>query len=526
MRNLPGKHSDSLMQWMRSFLIGGLSALFSSAVFSQCPFAFDGDATFSAQPNGIAVMHQASRNRGTPAASGTGLSAALSRAQHILPRNQKFDVTANGRVDWHDALAIAHHLTGFYANALRAVISLASPERKVSQFASSNGAACPVAPPAPIDPFTYAGTGTVHLIGNGSGEIYFPTIPNLKCGDTVAIRAGTYDGIAFNAALAGAPGCPVIVRNDGGPVVANVWGLAFVGSKHVILRSNVRGEFGFRVFKGVGASISESARDIDISGVHTSGAFYGFLVKTDPECGKLNHVGPNTFIEDIRIHDNLVENTSYEGMYLGYYEAKPVNVTCNGVTTTVLAQRLSRVSISNNTLRNTNNDGIKLRLCLNGCDVTNNTIIGTGLGHSGSPNVEQVGAWCTGITIGSETYGRIIGNTIKNTYCSAIDVRSNATDGQIEIANNSTSYAGTLPSGVQGPSWAPGIIYVMLAPWQKFHIHDNPHTNHRGPDLIFQNYKPPVPNSVPHPYIGSQCRSNTKPIAYLTDGTMPPVPGC
>lgn len=53
-------------------------------------------------------------------------------------------------------------------------------------------------------------------------------------------------------------------------------------------------------------------------------------MKTDPSCELLDQVSPNR-IADIRIHDNLIERTTYEGMDLGYFDVGTVMLSCGAL---------------------------------------------------------------------------------------------------------------------------------------------------------------------------------------------------
>ncbi|MGE0784226.1 MAG: hypothetical protein AB7S26_00960 [Sandaracinaceae bacterium] len=362
-----------------------------------------------------------------------------------------------------------------------------------------------------IDPYDYQGTGVVHAIGAGMPSIILDHIDGLECGDTIEVAPGTYQGITLRE-LSGCEGMPIIVQPAaGGEVVLTDWGIELHAMHHVIVRARVRGEHPFRVTAPYRAavSISESSTDIDLSGTHADGCGYGVVVKTDPACDVLDHVAPMR-IEDIRIHHNLIESTFYEGMYLGYYDPGDVDVTCGGTTTTVRAERLARVEVFDNELHDTGNDALKLRLCVDGCDLHDNVISGYGVLRTDDS------AWCFGITIGAETWGRIYGNVIDHGYCSAIDVRTNDTTHEYEIYDNTTRFGGTLPNGAQGADWGGGILYNVLADDQRFYIHDNTSSDHRGADLEVTNYGS-------RPFMGRACRNGDD--VTLTPGS-PPLTDC
>jgi hypothetical protein len=519
------QHERLAYRVSRLLRIGG-AALVAALLFfananAQCPFNIASASVAAGTTDAVVLARYARAVRGNPLTANTGSTSTASNAAiAIVARDRAFDVTGNRVVDALDALIVARYLTGFRQPALTAGLSLAGEPRNGDQIQSFIARGCPDEPATQeINPFTFAGTGVVHKLGSGSGEIIRTSIAGLQCGDTIAVQAGTYAGISLRT-ISGCPGNPIIITNEGGKVIVNNWGIGFGNVKHAIVRSATQGTYGFEVqgFTGnpryaTAVSINESSADIDISGIHANTRGYGFAVKTDPSCSQLAYVSPAR-IDNIRIHHNLIENTFYEGMYLGYYLAGDVNLVCNGTAVTVRAERLSRMRIYNNILNNTGNDGIKLRLCLDGCDITDNTI--TGYGVLANPPEPQNASFCFGITVGSETYGRILRNTVSRGYCSGMDIRSNAT-GVIEIANNSTSYAGIRPDNSLGPTWASGILFNILSPWQQFYVHDNASSNHRSVDLEFTNYSS-------HPYVGSECRNGAL-LRYSSEMTTP-VPKC
>jgi hypothetical protein len=525
-----------LSQWMGEshcarFALGLALASLSNTAAAQCAFDLDNNANARATRDAVAMLRYASGVRATLVTMHSGLTTVADEsARRIVQRHRKLDVTGDGAFDPRDALIISRHLLGVTGDALSAGIQLLAYERTAAQIATYLENDCTGSEPTRIDPFTYAGTGVVHYLTptsgpSGSSYIYRPNIPALRCGDTIAFRAGTYEEIILDDKISGAPNCPVIIRNDGGQVLLNVNGIALAGVKHVILRSQTRGTYGFKVTSSqrAGVSISESSKDLDISGLESVGTLYGIVIKTDPSCAMLNHVYP-TLIEDIRVHETRTESTVYEGMYIGYWDPRDITLTCSGSPITVKAQRLSRIKVFNNITLNTGNDGIKLRLCLNGCDIADNSITGYGMAHRNTPNPETAGAFCTGITVGSETWGRIVGNQVAQGYCFGIDVRTNAA-GVIEIANNSTSAAGYLPGwtpSTLGPSWAGGIVLDILSPWTQFLVRDNTASGHRGADMVFTDY------AVPKlPYVGSECGNSAR-IPYsigITNG-MSAIPKC
>ncbi len=353
-------------------------------------------------------------------------------------------------------------------------------------------------------------TGVIHYLGTGSGEIYLPNLSAVKCGDTIAIRAGNYDGLLIRG-LNGCAGNPITVTNSGGVVqfiskAAGDWGMDFNNSSYIVIKSSTTGAYGFYVKNHVGRgglTITGKSSDFDVSGVHVAEAAWGITLKEDPKCDNPAAWYPYV-LKNFVLHDNLIENTLYEGFYLGYYNPNSYALKCGTTTHTVKAARLSNVKILRNKTQNTGQDGIKLRTSHGINEIANNTVLNYGL--------RGLTSWGTGITVGAETSGSVHHNYVKRGHNTGIDIRSNT--GTIAVYNNQVIDPGTMPDGTRakddkGPlTWVRGITFTVTGAGQRFEIKDNEVINPIAGDVDVYNYGQ-LPNVS-----GYVCNSGSRVVIY------------
>jgi hypothetical protein len=318
-----------------------------------------------------------------------------------------------------------------------------------------------------------------------SGGQITVTLPALPCGEVIGIPAGKYIGITIDK-LIGCEGNPVILTNQGGVVEVDArtsgWGISILEARHAVIRSATPGTYGFKVISnggGVrGIKVEGIVDGLDVSGLHAVGTENGILSIITPTCDP-NTWFPTAYQKNINYHDNLIEDTVSEGMYIGYANNGTITKTCNGSPVTLKAARGENIKIFNNTTKNTGNEGIKLRLCHGDCEIYNNYVYNYG-------KAQQNGIWCLGLHVGSETAVNVHHNTIEYGHCSALDIRSEVLGVQ-KIHHNTVRHAGTMASGAAGIWWAGALLLNFYTDGQTFEVTDNDFSDSRKVDVEITN---------------------------------------
>jgi hypothetical protein len=100
----------------------------------------------------------------------------------------------------------------------------------------------------------------------------------------------------------------------------------------------------------------------------------GLYAKTDPDCSFTST--RNNFTQfNTRIHDNYIESTGNEGLYIGssFYNGETFN--CNGKDTILFPSILSGVRVYNNIVKSSGWDGIQVSSASVDCQVYNNVVM-------------------------------------------------------------------------------------------------------------------------------------------------------
>ena len=239
----------------------------------------------------------------------------------------------------------------------------------------------------------------------------------LKGGDTLFIKAGNWSYIYIKD-LTGNPTRPIVVTNLGGQVVINSgnYGIKLGGCRYIKLTGTGSSDkYGFYIqsAKGDGLSEDDLSSDIEACNIHISNTgIRGIVAKTDPGCN--GYAVRNNFTQyNTIIHDNLIENTATEGMYIGSSFYSGETITCNGRKIDVLPSNLRDCHVYNNIVRHTGYDGIQLSCCVSGMSIDDNLI----------QYDSQKGVWeqATGIIIGGGSTGDCYNNYIENGKGGGID---------------------------------------------------------------------------------------------------------
>jgi hypothetical protein len=192
----------------------------------------------------------------------------------------------------------------------------------------------------------------------------------LHGGDTLLLTSGNKAYI-YMMNFTGSSTAPIVVINHGGTVTIGTnytYGVKIGGCRYIkFTGTGTSDPYGFQVTQtnGDGISIGDLSSDIEVNHVHISNCgIRGIVAKTDPACGGYAYRSNFTQYNTI-IHDNLIENTTTEGMYIGssFYSGETMN--CSGVDSTIYPSILNGCQIYNNIVRHTGYDGIQAASALN-----------------------------------------------------------------------------------------------------------------------------------------------------------------
>ncbi len=227
----------------------------------------------------------------------------------------------------------------------------------------------------------------VTLTAGSDGGIYADNKTlGAKPGDVICIKAGTYKSIQlynFNGTAAK----PFIFKNCGGRVIfsGNDKNIYMIGNSFFkFTGTGSSDKYGFKVTtttssipnSSIGMKVSNLSTDFEIDHLEIEKVSLGFLIKTDPGCD------PSTWQENftmrnVSLHDNYVHDIGLEGFYVGYTHAS-TTVNCNGTNKTVYPQLIKGLKIYNNVVENTGWDGIQVGHAPEGVEAYNNTITNYG----------------------------------------------------------------------------------------------------------------------------------------------------
>jgi hypothetical protein len=201
-------------------------------------------------------------------------------------------------------------------------------------------------------------------------------------GDTVFIQSGTRGYLRIRD-FSGTSGQPIIFMNYGGLVTINTsynYGVAISNCRLVRLTgsgdpANFYGIFIQHVGNGAGISFDQLSTDYEMDHLKiTDDPIAGVYAKTDPDC-TFTSTRSNFTQYNTRIHDNYIESTGNEGLYIGssFYNGETFN--CNGRDTVLFPSILSGVRVYNNIVTSTGWDGIQVSSASVDCQVYNNIVM-------------------------------------------------------------------------------------------------------------------------------------------------------
>jgi hypothetical protein len=197
-----------------------------------------------------------------------------------------------------------------------------------------------------------------------------PPYNTLQGGDTIFMTSGNKAYIYIKN-FTGSPNAPIVVINQGGVVTIGTnytYGVKIGNCKYMkFTGTGTSATYGFQVTQtnGDGVSIGDLSSDIELDHFQIKNCgIRGIVAKTDPACGGYAYRSNFTQYNTI-IHDNLIENTTVEGMYIGSSFYSGEILTCSGNDSLIFPSILNGCQIYNNIVRYTGWDGIQVASALN-----------------------------------------------------------------------------------------------------------------------------------------------------------------
>ncbi len=259
---------------------------------------------------------------------------------------------------------------------------------------------------------------------------------NIQPGDTICLVGGN-KAYLYMHQLVGTAAQPIVIRNFGSAVVIDTdhfFGIKFSHCKHVKLIGNQSNgsEYGIqikRVQNGAGISVDELSSNIEIAWVEVSNTKVGGIyAKTDPDCSFVATREKFT-LYGLHIHHCFLHDIGDEGMYIG--SSKYTGQHLTDCDTIVLPHLLHDVRIHDNLVENTGWDGIQVSSSPVDCFIYNNIIRHDS--HRETPNQ------MSGILIGGGSDCDCYNNQIFDGKGDGIDVFG---FGEMKIYNNLIVRAG------------------------------------------------------------------------------------
>jgi len=206
---------------------------------------------------------------------------------------------------------------------------------------------------------------------------------NLHPGDTLLLLQGARPLLNIKN-LSGNAENPVIITNYQGKVIINTdnyYGIAIQNCRYFrITGTGVDSvKYGIdiqRVASGGGIGIGNASSDFEIDHIHIANTlFSGISAKSDPDCSYTTTRDKFTQYNTL-IHDNLIENTGNEALYIGSTKYHGQTINCNGSDTLLYPSLLVNVEVYNNIIINPGWDGIQVSSASENCKIHHNFVQG------------------------------------------------------------------------------------------------------------------------------------------------------
>jgi len=209
-----------------------------------------------------------------------------------------------------------------------------------------------------------------------------PPYNKLMPGDTLSILSGTRDYLLIRN-FQGNSSKPIVFVNKGGVVSVDTdhyFGISIQNCRYFKLtgtgeQTDFYGIAIKRVANGAGLGIGALSSDYEIDHVSIKDvSIAGIFAKTDPDCSYNSTRGKFTQMNTL-IHDNYIENSGNEGMYIGSTKYFGQTFSCNGKDTLLMPSLLDGVKIYNNIIKSSGWDGIQVSSAYRNCQVFGNLVL-------------------------------------------------------------------------------------------------------------------------------------------------------
>ena len=309
----------------------------------------------------------------------------------------------------------------------------------------------------------------------------------LVAGDTLFLQAGNRDYLLFRN-FQGKPQKAFVLINSGGVVVISTdhyFGISFQNCSFFKLTGSgvVDYFYGIKinhVTNGAGIGIGLLSTDFEVDHISISDVLIsGIIAKSDPDC-LLTATRGNFTQYNTLIHDNYIENSGNEGMYIGSTKYLGQTVRCDGQDLLLMPSLLDGVKIYNNIIKYSGWDGIQVSSATHNCQVYDNIIL--------FDSQAEVLSQMSGIILGGGSKCDCYNNYISDGKGDGIE---NHGLGGNRIFNNIVVNAGKtyLADDLSGPKMKHGI-YVTDISVQKdssFFIQNNTIINPKSDGIRFSS---------------------------------------
>lgn len=312
------------------------------------------------------------------------------------------------------------------------------------------------------------------------------TLPGLSPGDVICLSAGQYHQVLVRN-LEGQEGQAIQLRNHGGRVVITNeahYGISVRHSSHLQIRGD--GDpltpLGIAILGtgGDGVSFDQLSTHVSLSFAEVANTgMAGVKAKTDPDCSFVSLRGQFTMHQTI-IHDNVIRDTTDEGIYIGSSSYTGHMLQCNGADTLVYPHVLEGVKVFNNLVKRTGRNGIQVSSAVSDCAIYDNRV----LFDSELEIHNQMG----GILIGGGSSCDCYNNHIAHGKGTAIEVLGR---GNMMVFNNLIEYPGRTYKPDQPhflfPRHGIDLQHVYTDPDARIHVFHNTIVHPKSDGIRFWN---------------------------------------
>lgn len=231
----------------------------------------------------------------------------------------------------------------------------------------------------------------------------------LKPGSVIGLSSTIIYGSLEFRNIIGTVQQPITIRNCGGRevkiVATDPWhAIKTKNSKHFrITGGTTPGSYGIQIQGSeMGLKLDGLSTDFEIDHIEVSNvSFAGIMAKTDPTCDDATIRGRFT-MNNVSLHDNYIHHTGGEGFYVGNSFWDGMDKPCGKR----LPHEIKGLKIYNNRVENTGWDGIQV-----GCAIARTEIFNNVIKNYGRANIKYQN---NGMQIGSGTGGLVYNNLIKD----------------------------------------------------------------------------------------------------------------